>query len=164
MSDPLQKSRLLCQAQFMLLKVQTRDLTRRATLVAIAVVLLAMTLAMTNAAIYFSLVERLDRPVAALAVAGINGILAIILLVIAKRTSSSGDAALVEEVRDLALTELKSDADQMLRSLQDVRADVQRIRHVMSDGMERGSVLSIVSRTIPVVELILAHLKSRKQK
>ncbi len=139
MSDIVQKVRVLSRVEIALLKIHLRTLARQALLCAVGLLLTLLAVAMVNAAIYLFLAERLDRDVAALIVAALNAVLAVGLFLMAKRTRPGAEAAVVEEIRDLAVAEIQADAEAVRKKLNDLTQDVQRIRSGFSQ-IGRGGV------------------------
>ncbi len=162
MSDIVQKLRLLSRVEIALLKIHLRTLARQTLLCAVGLLLTLLAVAMVNAAIYLFLAERLDRDVAALIVAALNAVLAVGLFLMAKGTRPGAEAAMVEEVRDLAVAELRADAEAAQRNLSEVTADVQRIRSGFSQAFRGGGSLRGLMQLGPLLDLVTSSLKRSK--
>ena len=164
MSDTVQKIRVLSRVELALLKIHFRILTRQALLCAAGLLLALLAVAMVNAAIYLFFAERLDRDVAALIVAAFNAVLAAGLFVAATRTRPGPEAAMVEEIRDLAVSEIQADAEAVRQKLNDVTVDVQRIRSGISGVFGGGGSVRGLMHLGPMFDLLTRTLKSSKGK
>jgi hypothetical protein len=164
MSDIVQKLRVLSQVEIALLKIHLRTLARQTLLCAAGLLLALLAVAMVNAAIYLFLAERFDRDVAALIVAALNAVLAVGLFLMAKGTRPGPEAAMVEEVRDLAVAGLREDAEAAQRNLNEVTADIQRIRSGFGQAFRGGGSLRGLMQLGPLLDLVTASLKRSKGK
>jgi hypothetical protein len=164
MSDIVQKLRVLSRVEMALLKIHLRTLARQTLLCAVGLLLTLLAVAMVNAAIYLFLAERLDRDVAALIVAALNAVLAVGLFLMAKGTRPGAAAAMVEEVRDLAVAGLRADAEAVGRDLNQVKADVERIRSGFSQLSRGGGSLRSLMQLGPLLDLVTSSIKRSKGK
>ena len=162
MSDIVQKLRVLSRVEIALLKIHSRTLAQQILLCAVGLLLTLLAVAMVNAAIYLFLAERFDRDVAALIVAALNAVLAVGVFLAAKRTRPGPEAAMVEEIRDLAVTELRADAEAVGRDLNQVKADVQRIRSGFSQMSRGGGGLRGLLQFVPLFDLVSSSFKRSK--
>jgi len=160
MSDIVQKVRVLSRIEIALLKIHLRTLARQTLLCAVGLLLTLLAVAMVNVAIYLFLAGRLDRDVAALIVAALNAVLAVGLFLMAKNTRPGAEAAMVEEVRDLAVAGLRADAEAVARDLNQVKTDVERIR----SGFSRGGSLRSLMLLGPLIDVVSSSLKRSKIK
>ena len=160
MSDIVQKLRVLSRIEVALLKIHLRILSRQTLLCAAGLLLALLAVGMLNAAIYLFLAESFDRHVASLIVAALNAILAAGLFLMARRARPGAEAAMAEEVRDLAVAGLREDAESIARDLNQVKADVQRIR----SGFSSGGSLRNLMHLGPLIDLVSNSLKRSKGK
>ena len=128
MGGTMRKVRVFTNAELLLLKIQLRTLLQQALLSVAGLLLAVVVAAMIDVALYLFLAEYMHGYAAALIVAALNAILAIGLLVAASKTQPGAEAALVEEVRDLASEQIEADVDAVRRDFDRLSADVQRIR------------------------------------
>ena len=164
MSDTVQKVRVLSRVELALLKIHLRVLTRQALLCAAGLLTALLAVGMVNSAIYLFLTERVDRDVAALIVAALNAIVAVGLFLAASRTRPGPEVATVEEIRDLAVSELQADAEAARQKINEMTADVQRIRSGISGVFGGGGPVRGLMRLGPLFDLLTRTLKSSKGK
>jgi len=164
MSDIVQKLSVLMRVELALLKIHLRTLARQTFLCAVGLLLTLLSVAMVNAGIYLFLAERLDSFVAALIVAALNAVLAVGLFLMAKGTQPAPETAMVEEIRDLAVAELRADAETAQRNLKEVVADVQRIRAGFSQIGRGGGSWRSLMQLAPLLDLLTSSLKRSKGK
>ena len=163
MDDLVLKFRILLRADSAIRKSQFRLAIRQARLTAVGLVLALLALGMLNVSIYLALEARLGGPAAALLLAAANGVLALILIFSAGRMKTGPEVEMAEEIRDLAITELAADADQVKQELQQVRAEVTQIsggfrRLLSGDFSQLG--LPILN---PLIGVLTSSLKNRKK-
>jgi type VI protein secretion system component VasK len=164
MSDTVQKLRVLTRVEIALLKIHARSLTKQALLCAAGLLLALLAVAMFNAAMYLFFAERFDRDVSALIVALINAVLAAWLFLTATRTRPGPEATMVEEIRDLAVSELQADAEAVRQNFNEVKADVQRIREGFGGIFSGGGPLRGLMHLGPLMDLLTSSLKRSKKK
>jgi type VI protein secretion system component VasK len=163
MDDLVLKFRILLRAEAAIRNSQIRLAVRQARLTAVGLVLALLALGMLNVAIYLALETRLGGSTAALLLAVVNGILALILILAAGRMQTGPEVDMAEEIRDLAVTEIAADADELKQELQQIRAEVTQI----SSGFRRllGGDLSLLGlpNLSPLIGVLASSLKSRKK-
>ncbi len=163
MDDLVLKFRILLRAEAAIRNSQIRLAVRQARLTAVGLVLALLALGMLNVSIYLALETRLGGSTAALLLAVVNGILALILILAAGRMKTGPEVDMAEEIRDLAVTEIAADADELKQELQQIRAEVTQI----SSGFRRllGGDLSLLGlpNLSPLIGVLASSLKSRKK-
>jgi type VI protein secretion system component VasK len=163
MDDLVLKFRILLRAEAAIRNSQIRLAVRQARLTAVGLVLALLALGMLNVAIYLALETRLGGSTAALLLAVVNGILALILILAAGRMQTGPEVDMAEEIRDLAVTEIAADADELKQELQQIRAEVTQI----SSGFRRllGGDLSLLGlpNLSPLIGVLASSLKNRKK-
>ena len=162
MSDSLQKLRILSRTEIALLKIHLHSAARQALLYAAGLLLMLLTVAAINVALFLYLSERLEGDTAALIVAVINAVLALGLFLMAKRTQPGPEAAMVEEVRDLAVAELQADAEVVRGNLNAVIEDVQRIRSSFGGLFGSGGPLRGLTQLGSLLDLVTGALRRSK--
>ena len=160
MEETVMKLRILAKAETTLFKAQARRASRQARLALLAIGLLLLTVVMINVAAYNYLQESLSPAAAALIVAASNGFLAVILLWQAARQQPGPEEAMVQEIRQMAMTELNNDLDEVRDEFRQFTGDLQHIREQVSTGLSLfrgggGAIGSLGS----AVSLISAMLK-----
>ena len=160
MDETLLKLRILAKAETTLLKANARRAAMRGRLVALALGLLLLTVVMINVAMYQYLSETMSEAAAALAIAGINGALAVILIVSALRIKPGPEEAMVQDIREMAMAELSADFENVKDEFNQVAADLGNIKSGVSKalGLFKPGASAAGSIT-PVLGLITSMLK-----
>ena len=163
MDDLVLKLRILLRAESAIRQNQIRLAFRQAQLIAVGLLLALLALGMLNVSIYLALETRLGGSTAALVLAAGNGVLALILVLMAARSKPGPEVEMAEEIRDLAFTELSADADELKQELQQVRAEVTQIstgfRRLLSGDLSPLGLPNLA----PLVGVLASSLKSRKK-
>ncbi len=110
---------------------------------------------MLNVAGYLALVSVTGKPWAALIVALVNLAVALVLAAIANSVSAEADTAPVAELRDIAISDIEAEMQDMLA---EARETVQGLKAVSRDPM--GTLAPGLAGII--ASAILKHLKTRK--
>ena len=164
MTDPMQKVRVLARTEIFLLRLHLRALAQKTVFCAAGLLVLVLAVAMVNVAGYMFLSERLDPAVAALILAAINAVIGGGLFLTARSIRPGAEAAMAEDVRDLALAELQTDVDAARADFQEMRADVERIRSGISGLFSGGGALGSLLHLGPLLDLLTSSLKRVKGK
>lgn len=163
MNDLVLKLRVLIRAETAIRESQLRLVGRQSVAIAIGIVLALLALGAVNLAIYLALAAQFSEITAGLILALLNGVLAVIFILAAGRMKTGPEVAMAEQMRELALNELSSDADEMKQELQKVTDDVRQIR----DGFSRivhGDLTQLgLPNLSPLLSLLVGSLKSRKK-
>ena len=163
MDDLLLKFRMLLRAESTIRDSRIRLAVRQAQLIAAGLILALLALGTLNVSIYLALEPQLGGATSALLLAIGNGALALVFILIAGRMKTGPEVEMAEEIRDMALTELSADAEQVKQELQRVSADVQQIgdgfRGLMSGDLSRLGLPNLS----PLVGVLASSLKSRKK-
>jgi len=160
MDETLMKVRILARAEVTLARVHGRVLARRLMLTTLAVGALLLTVVMLNLGAYALLDEHYGRGPAAFIVAAANAVIAVMLLFVAGRVQTGPEEAMIQEIRDMALTELSTDAEVVKDGLTSVMSDVEKIRS--SVGALTGGAAASLGSLSPLLHLLIDALKSRK--
>ena len=164
MNEVMLKLRIWVHAETALLKINARRTGQRFTALAIALGLAILAVGMINIGIFELLAETYGRVKGAFYLAGANGVLAALVVVIAQRSKPGLEEEMVEEIREMALAELQADADEVKEEFHRVADRVRKIEDAVSGLMGSGSPLSKVASLSPVVELAVHALKARHDK
>jgi hypothetical protein len=163
MNDLVLKLRVLIRAETAIRESQLRLVGRQSVTIAIGIVLALLALGAVNLAIYLALAAQTSEIAAGLILALLNGVLAVIFILAAGRMKTGPEVAMAEQMRELALNELSSDADEMKQELQKVTDDVRHIR----DGFSRivhGDLTQLgLPNLSPLLSLLVGSLKNRKK-
>jgi len=162
MDETLLKLRVLTRAEMTLAKANGRRIAARSRLYAIALGMILLTVIMVNMAAYEYLSVLKGETVAALIVALANAILAVLVILAASRIKPGPEEEMVREIRELALTELSSDADGIRQSFAQIRSDIERIRSGFSSvSGVLGSAQVGLGSLSPVLGLLTGMLKKK---
>jgi len=161
MSETMLKLRIWARAETTLAKITARRTGQRITAMAIAVGLALLTVGMVNLGTFELLAETYGRAKGAYYLAAGNGLLAILLVLVAQRSKPGLDEQMVSEIREMALTELQADADEFKEEFNRLTGHVRRIEDAVSGLTGSGSTLSKLTTVGPVVELAVQALKHR---
>lgn len=164
MTNPVQKLRLLSRAEIILLRIHLRVLARQTVLYAVGVLLVLLTVAMLNVAMYATLAARYGSSIGAFVVALINAVLAVSVLLVASRIRPGPEAAIAEEARDLAMAEISADTERVRQGISDLKADVQRIRSGFGAFAGGGGSLASLLQLAPLLDLLIGALKRAKKR
>lgn len=161
MTAVMLKLRIWVHAETALLKINARRTGQRFTALAIALGLAILSVGMINIGIFELVAESYGRVKGAFYLAGGNGLLAAIVVVVAQRAKPGLEEEMVAEIREMALTELQSDADEVKAEFERIADRVRKIESSVSALTGSGSSLSKLSTLGPVVELATHALKHR---
>jgi hypothetical protein len=161
MNEIMLKLRIWARAETTLAKITARRTGQRFTTVAIAIGLALLTVGMLNLGTFELLTETQGRAKAAYYLAAGNGLLAILLVLAAQRIKPGPEEQLVQEIREMALVELQTDADQVKDEFSRLTGHVKKIENAVSGLTGSGSTLTKLSSVAPVVELAVQALKQR---
>jgi hypothetical protein len=161
MNEIMLKLRIWARAETTLLKINARRTGNRFTTLAIALGFGILAVGMINIGIFELLAESYGRVKGAFYLAGFNALLAAVVVFIAQRIKPGLEEEMVSEIREMALAELQTDADEVKEELDRIAEHVKRIEKAVSAvrGVGPGSTLSSLS---PVVDLAVHALKSRQ--
>ena len=163
MNDLVLKLRVLIRAETAIRESQLRLVGRQSVTIAIGIVLALLALGAVNLAIFLALAAQFSEIAAGLILALLNGVLAVIFILSAGRMKTGPEVAMAEQMRELALNELSSDADEMKQELQKVTDDVRQIR----DGFSRivhGDLTQLgLPNLSPLLSLLVGSIKNRKK-
>ena len=129
MDDFLKKMQVLLRTEAAIFQINLQTAGKQIILFAVGIVLILLAVAALNVGIYTALADRYGGVTGALIVAAINGILAVVLMVVANRTKPGPEAAMAKEIRDLAISEINTDVNKIRQNLDDFKSDVERIKN-----------------------------------
>ena len=160
MNEMMLKLRIWARAETTLLKINARRTGNRFTALAIALGLGILAVGMINIGLFELLAESYGRVKGAFYLAGANGLLAAIVVFVAQRSKPGLEEEMVNEIREMALAELQTDADDIKAEFDRIAEHLKEIEEAVSAlrGIGHGSTLSSLG---PVVDLAVHALKSR---
>ena len=134
------KMRLLAKAEVILVRLHLRRAVRQVSFVLVAALFGLMALAMLNVAFYLLLAPRIDPALAALAVAGLDMVVAVVAVAAASRLELGPEAEDAEAIRDVASRELAADAERLRAQLEDLVQEIKRIRTAVTGITHPGGI------------------------
>jgi hypothetical protein len=134
------KMRLLAKAEVILVRLHLRRAVRQVSFILVAALFGLMALAMLNVAFYLFLAPRIDPALAALAVAGLDTLLAVVAVVAASRLELGPEAEDAASIREAASRELAADAERVRAQLDDLGQDIKRIRSAVTGIAQPGGI------------------------
>lgn len=140
MDELIAKLRLLAKAEAILVRLHLRRAVRQVSFILAAALFGLLALAMLNVALYLFLAPRFDPALAALAVAGMDALVAVIAILAASRLELGPEAEDAESIRDLVSNELAADAERLRAQLDDLGRDIKRIRSAVTGITQPGGI------------------------
>lgn len=128
---------------------------RKVQLTAVASLVAVFGLLMLNVAIFFGLVPYWGQAGAALGIAGMDLLLAGVLIVWARKLKPASEVEMVKEVRDLAISDIEHEATR-------VTAEVQALRQEISDFVHHPINTLLPGVLAPLLAETVAGLKARR--
>jgi hypothetical protein len=161
MDETMMKIRILARAELTLAQVHARLTARRALLTAIGIGLIILTVAMVNVGLFHVASARISNAGAAFLIAAINALLGGLIILVASRLRPGPEERIVQEIREMALQELSTEATEFKQQVGEVQADLQRIRSSVA-ALTSGAGLGGIGALGPVLGMLIDALKSRK--
>jgi len=140
MDDLIAKLRLLAKAEAILVRLHLRRAVRQVSFVLIAALFGLLALAMLNVALFLFLSPRFDPALAALAVAGLDLLVAVIAIAAASRLDLGTEAEAAASIRDQVSNELAADAERLQAKFDDLGRDIKRIRSAVTGFAQPGGI------------------------
>ncbi len=158
MTDPVLKLQILARAEMALARIHARRAANRGAYFAVALVLALLGLGMLTFAAYQALLIQYSPAIAALLVAVADLLLAVIVIVIAKRVGVHvEEEKMALEIRELAYNELSTDVEAAKAEFSKVGADVRRIQSGFSSFS--SSAAGSIGALIPLFNMLIKALK-----
>jgi hypothetical protein len=128
MSDSIFKLQLLARSELVLAQIYARRASIRSTYLAFALVLFLLGLAMLNLAAFLALRESQSPALAAFIVALVNGVTAVIVLLLSRKAGpSENEERMAREIREMAYREVSQDVDEVKVRLENLSTEVNHI-------------------------------------
>ncbi len=159
MSETMIKLRILMHAEYTLARVNPRRLVNKAILAAIAIGLILLVVVMLNVGAYELLAKSYGDARAAFLVAGGNAVLAALIFFVGRQLKPGPEEKMVQEIRELVLSELSADAEDMKQSFASIARDVKGIQSSFS--IVGGGLGAGLTSLAPLIGLLVDMLKKR---
>jgi hypothetical protein len=144
--------RILWRTERLLTEQRLRQIVRRVSLLTLAAVLGLFAVAMLNVAGYLYLVPLVEPTGAALVVAAADAVVAALLALAGLPQKPGPEVRVLEEIRDMALTDLEAEARSAQADLRQMRSEIAGMRQAVSsfarnplDGLSPQLVTSAVT-------------------
>ena len=161
MNETMMKLRILTRAEMTLARANARRVGLRSILFAVAIGLILLTVVMVNLGAYQLLSESYGSANGAFLVALVNGVLAVVLVVVARAQKPGAEESMVREIREMALAELSRDAEDVKQTFSDLSTDVKRIKSGFS-ALGSGGLSGGLTGLAPLLGMLIEALKRRK--
>ncbi len=152
----LQRLALLARTEALAIRIRAKQAARTAAFSAAAFVAAVLAFGLINLCAFNLIAAAYTETTAAMAMAGFDALLALILLLLARRRTPTAEEAMVNELRELALAQLADDATQLKAQLAHLQLQVTQIgesisRVAKADPLQLGlasvgPILSMASR------------------
>lgn len=161
MNETMIKLRILMHAEYTLARVNLRRLIKKTILGVIAIGLILLVVVMTNLGAYELLAASYGSAKGAFLVAGGNAVLAFLVFFAAGQLKPGEEEKMVQEIRELTLSELSADVDGVRQNFASIAKDVKGIQSGFSTiGGGLGAGLSSLG---PIIGLLVDTLKKRRK-
>lgn len=163
MNEMMLKLRIWARAETTLLRINAQRTGNRFTTLSIALGFAILAVGMINIGLFEFLAESYGRVKGAFYLAGADALISALVVFIAQRSKPGLEEEMVNEIREMALAELQTDADEIKEEFDRIAAHLKEIESAVSAlrGWGSGSSSSALSTVGPVVELAVHALKSR---
>ena len=161
MSDTLNKIQILVRAEITLARIRAQRMRNRAMLAGISGVLLLTALIMINVGAYQLLSAASGVTMGAFLLAAINGALGLLPLLISKKAKTGPEEKLVQEIHDMALSDLTADVQDAQRRFAELGQDVKNIQSSFN-AISQGGLSAKVAGLAPLLGLVIEMLKRKK--
>jgi type VI protein secretion system component VasK len=155
--------RVYLRAEMLLAEIRLRVLVRKIGLLAFAALIGVFAVFMLNVAGYVALEPVWGRMWAAIAVAGVDILLALALVLAAQNARPGPEAEMVKEFRQIALDEIEAEAEAVQKELRGLRDELQGIRDAVL-SFARDPLSSVGSGLlIPLLSTLSKLLRSDRK-
>ncbi len=163
MSNVTRNLKLLWRSEQALAEAKINLTSRKIVLGVVAAIALMFALGMLNLALFFAFKPAYGLAVSGAIVAALDLLLAVILLFVAQSVKPAPEEEMVREVRDIALAELGSEADEVKARLAQLRDDVENARKGITQFVSRP--MDVVSPAMigPAIATVAKLVKSAKR-
>jgi len=152
MDNLFRNVRVLWRADAIIAQIQLQHLLTRLGLRALAALIAIFGLLMLELAAYFALIETWSPTIAAIALAAVNFVIALIIVLIAARRPSGRDMELALDLHKSAIEALQSDAAS-------VQAGFASARNIFSHPLDS----TLATLAVPAASLIIGLLKKSRE-
>jgi uncharacterized membrane protein (DUF2068 family) len=159
----LRDLQVLRKADVLIAKIWINVLLRRSGLVAFAGLIAVFGLAMANVAGFYALQPGSGPVWAAAIVAGVDLVIAAIVLLLASRSQPGPEIELALGVRQMALEAIQNDARDLKLTLDAVADEVKNVRANISQLVHNPLDVAAQKLLVPAALSLLRGLKSKKE-
>lgn len=156
MEHLIRSLKVLWRSERLLAEYQLNQATQRIQFNALAALVAVFGLVMLSIAAFFALVPYWGNALAALAVAGADLLLAVVLILYARSLRLSPEVEMVREVRNMALNDIEEELDLVEAEIVAVKDGVKKFMHHPVDMLLPGAIG-------PLLNAVLKGLGSAKK-
>jgi len=160
MDDLIAKLRLLAKAETILIRLHLQRAVRQMSFVIVAALFGLLALAMLNVALYLFLAPRFDPALAALAVAGLDMLVAVAAILAASRLELGPEADDAASIRDAVSNDLAAAAKRLQVQLDDLGHDIKRIRSTVTGIAQPGGIS--LSAVFQWITMLVGYLRGKR--
>ena len=154
--------RILWRTERLLAEQRLRRLVRRISLMTLAALAGLFAIAMLNVAGYVYLTPVLEPTGAALVVAAADAIVVAILALAALPQKPGPEVRVLEEIRDMALSDLETEARSVQAELRHVRTEIESVRQAVN-SFARDPLDALSPQLLtPILTLLTNLLRNKK--
>jgi len=155
--------RVLWRAESIIADIRLHVLAARSRLVSLAGLIAVFGLVMLNVAGYLALGQLWGQAWAAVAMAGIDFVIAGLLVFVAIQSKPGRDLELAHEVRDMALSTLENDVSAVQAELVALRNDFRDARSNLTRFVKHPLDAALPALIGPLGSILLQSLKKRRE-
>jgi len=163
MSRVTRNLQLLLRSERVLAEMQLKLMTRKAVLGAAAAIATLLALAMFNVAGYFALAQPLGSPSAALIVGLVDTLIAGLLVVVAQALQSGPEEDMVREIREMALSELGTEIDDVQQRVAQMGENVETVRSNVANFVQRPLDVLLPQLIVPAISAVTKLARASKK-
>ena len=156
MNELVMKFKILVRSEMMLLKSESSRRVNIALLNAIAIGALLIAIVFFNVGLFFMFTETPQYSSAAFWLVGFNLLIAVIPFLISKTVKPNAQEQMIEDIRNMAMSELTQDMSKVNHEVEQVGKSIQNVKTSLS-GLQSGSL----SGMGPLVGLAIDLLKKK---
>ncbi len=155
--------RILLRAEFLLAGVRARIAGQKIGLFAFAILIGVFALGMLNLAGYFALEPSQGRVHAALIVAGVDLLIAGAAAGLAGRLRPGPEVEMVQEVRQMALSEIEAEVESFQEELRSLRNEIKEAKETLTSFAKNPLDALGPSFLVPLLSTLTSLLRAGKK-
>ena len=162
MNELIVKLRILARAEVTLFKADAQRRKNQATLAAISIGCVFVSLIFVNMGAFFTLIESEIDSRAAFILAGVNLGLAIVPFLLRRQAKPGPEEQMVREIREMAADEVSKDIQSVSDEIASVGAGIKQLKSGIS-SLSGGGMGGAMGALGPALPLVIDLLKKSKK-